>query len=218
MSRLSNIQEFYNRHGLYQTGVTWLSRFLNRFVSFELCRLGISSGRPHNFEINERFPAQEVVDSDLFHKSLHPELQGVDFSSAFARKDICVANFEGETIVGYVFSAREPTEVIEGVTFFFPDWFFYSYGSMTAESYRGQRIARNRWPVNAAARRRIAGFDSLDVFYLNIANAESLRSDVSDGAPSIRLGYSVWLRVRGKLWIWNSRAARRHGLGFRHSD
>lgn len=217
MSGWQEIQAFRKRHGSYQAAVTGLARFLNRFVSFELCMLGLSSGKPHDFETSDRYPARQVTEGDLFHQSLHPELQGVDFQFAFERNDICVANFDGSTIVGYVFASREPTEVIDGVTFFFPPWVFYSYGSMTAPSLRGQRLARTRWPVNTAARKRVPDCDSRDVFFMNVANAETLRSDVSDGVPSIRLGYAIWVRFRGKLWIWNSPAGRRNGLGFRPS-
>ena len=54
MSGWQEIQAFRKRHGVYQLAVTGLARFLNRFVSFEVCMLGLSSGKPHDFKTSER--------------------------------------------------------------------------------------------------------------------------------------------------------------------
>jgi len=213
MRRISSVGQV----GLVQAVRVRLLNFLRRWVEFELCRIVVSSGKPYDFEYQEGFAARAVESSEKFHAILHDDLKDNDYSWAFERSDLCVANIADDKIVGFEFSTNQPTRVRPGVEFYFPEFWVYGFASQTAASFRGKRLARDRWKINRQMRpRRFTA--ARDVWYMNLANSAALKSDESDGMPSIRIGYSVYLVLSQRAYCWNSRGAKRMLCGFRVAD
>lgn len=205
------------RYGFVQTFRSRLIKFINRFVEFEICVACMNSGKPYDFMVSDAIPVESITAAEDFHHRLHPSLSGADYQWAFNRGDQCVANIVDNQIVGYGFSSSLPTRVVPGVEFFFPQWCSYGYASMTAAEYRGKRLAKDRWPAARKLKREQLGYDPRDVYYMSLANSATLKGDLADGVASLRLGYCLWLKI-GKVWCWNSRAARRNNIGFRRAQ
>ncbi len=190
-------------------------QILARLFDFELCRIYMQPGKPYSFSLTGAYPCVELEDGAGFHQNLHKDLANVDYRWAFERGDICVVNFDEGAIVGYSFTSSLPTRVIEEVEFFFPEWCRYIFADVTAASYRGLRLAKDRWIVRRDANRKKHLEPPRGVYYINVANSASLKSDKSDGIEAIRLGYCLYVKWRGRNYCWNSRGARRFGIGFR---
>lgn len=217
MSRASNWALKRQRFGLLQTLRATTLNFIRRFVAFELCRFCTSSGKPYRFTVNDPNAVTAIDDCLTFKHMLHHELMTSNYDWAFERGDQCVANVRNGVIVGFGFSTQMPTRVTDRVEIFFPQWCRYSYASFTAPSYRGQKLARDRWPAGRALSTAKLGFEPREVYYHNVANSETLKSDVADGTASIRLGYGLWAHIGSYTVCWNSPAAKRNGIGFRSS-
>ncbi|MEM7100001.1 MAG: hypothetical protein AAF541_17170 [Pseudomonadota bacterium] len=188
---------------------------LRRFFDFEFCVLLMNSGKPYEFDLPAEIPVEAVACPEEFHTTLHEQVPEIDYAWAFKRGDQCIVNKHDGVIVGYEFSTNLPTPVNDGIEIFFPEWCGYGYASFTAPAYRGQRLAKHRWPESRRQKTLKHGTPPREVFYINLKNLAGLKSDAADGVPSLRLGYGLWLRLFGRYWCWNSRAARRNGIGFR---
>ena len=215
VNQMFSLRKSIHRYGLAQTLGSALLRRLRKVVEFELCLIAMNSGKPYNTEPHAKYPTREVTDAELFHQSLHQELLPVDYTWAFQRGDLCVANFDEEVIIGYGLGSNLPTQVRPGVEFMFPPWCHYGYASHTALSYRGNGLARYRWAPAQAAFRHQHGHDPREVYYMDLANSATLKSDQSTGTPSIRLGYTLYWMWRQRVFCWNSPGAKRHLCGFR---
>ena len=127
---------------------------LARLFDFELCRIYMQPGKPYSFSLTGAYPCVELEDGAGFHQNLHKDLANVDYRWAFERGDECVVNFDEGAIVGYSFTSSLPTRVIEEVEFFFPEWCRYIFADVTTTSYRGLRLAKDRWIVRRDANRK----------------------------------------------------------------
>ena len=217
MSLESKFLQSVRDHGLPQTLFAKVLRSLRRFVEFELCVMCMNSGKPYNFDIPAEMPVEAITCSKTFHSSLHQQIPKIDYEWAFSRGDQCIANLHNGVVVGYEFSTNLPTRVTDGIEIYFPEWCGYGYASFTAPAYRGQKLAKHRWPESRRQKTIKHGTPPREVFYISLANLAALKSDAADGVPSIRLGYSLWVRASGRYWCWNSRGANRNGIGFRKS-
>ena len=153
-----------------------------------------------------------MVDADEFHRKLPRSIDTQDYRWAFERGDSCMANLHGDHIVGWEFATRHPTRVRPGVEFVFPDDLGYSYASFTHPDHRGQRLADART-------RQWSADDDSDygdwVWYINVANLESL-AVFGDDAPGVALvGHSVYVLLGRRCWCFASRPCRQLGTGFR---
>jgi len=188
---------------------------LRRFADFELCVLLMNSGKPYEFDLPSEIPVEAITCSESFHATRHEQMPEIDYQWAFDRGDQCIVNKHDGVIVGYEFSTNLPTRVNDGIEIYFPEWCGYGYASFTALDYRGQRLAKHRWPESRRQKTLRHGSPPREVFYINLANLAGLKSDAADGVPSLRLGYGLWINISGRYWCWNSRAAKRNGIGFR---
>ena len=213
--RLQNFTQSVERYGISQSVLSLGLQMLARLFDFSLCRIYMQPGKPYSFSPTGVYPCIEVENGAGFHQNLHKDLSNVDYQWAFARGDVCVANFDAGTIVGYSFTSSLPTRVIEEVEFFFPEWCSYIFADVTTVPYRGLRLAKDRWLVRRDANRKKHVEPPRGVYYIDVANSASLKSDKSDGIEAIRLGYCLYIRWRGRIYCWNSRGARRFGIGFR---
>lgn len=211
----NNLVRSIQRYGVCQSFLSLGLLTLARLINFELCRLCMPSGKPYDFAPTEVCTCDVVEDWIAFHQHLHEALSHVDYQWAFARGDHCVANFDNGTIVAYSFSSSLPTRVEKGVEFFFPEWCIYGYAANTVPAYRGMRLSMDRWRVGREFANKKHGHIPRSIYYYNVSNSASLKSDKADGIESIRLGYSLYVRWRDHTYCWNSRGARRFGVGFR---
>ena len=216
-SRMSNFRKELSRHGWPQATLAAGLGLIRRLINFELSVLCMNSGKPYEFLGHSVISVETIDCAERFHKALHGEIPAVDYQWSFERGDQCVANVIDNVIVGYGFSTDLPTPVVDDIEFFFPRWCVYSFASYTAPSFRGQRLAKYRWPESHRQKEIRYGTSPREVYYISLANSESLKSDLADGTPSIRLGYAVWLRLGRHTLCWNSPGAKRNGLGFRKS-
>ena len=215
MAQESSFTQDVQRYGLFSTLRAATLKLVSRVVDFEICMLCMNSGKPYVFDLPESMPVAAITSSAEFHNTLHEEMPEVDYQWAFDRGDQCIVNHHNDVIVGYEFSTNLPTRINDDVEIFFPEWCGYGYASFTAPSYRGQRLAKHRWPESRRQKELRHGTAPREVFYISLANLPGLKSDAADSVPSLRLGYGVWVKLFGKHFCWNSPAAKRNGIGFR---
>ena len=218
MANKTSFLENVRNHGLARSLQAKLLKSLNRFIDFELCVLLMNSGKPYTFELPTEIPVEAITCSEHFHAALHAQMPAIDYEWAFERGDQCIVNKHDGAIVGYEFSTNLPTRVNDSIEIYFPEWCGYGYASFTAPAFRGQRLAKHRWPESRRQKTLKHGTPPREVFYINLTNLAGLKSDAADGVPSLRLGYGLWLRLFGRYWCWNSAAAKRNGIGFRSTE
>ncbi len=212
---MSTFRQNLSAFGFTQSLLILLLTTARRFFEFEVCLVQINSGMPYEYDAVPDYTCRRV-DGETFHACLSEGLKGEDLRWAFERDDDCIANFHGDTIVGYSFVSSRPTHVLPGVEFTFPDWYRYGYADATDPDHRGKRLARERWRT-ARQLRNASGEDPRSIHYINVLNVSSRKADLSvpNGLPSITLGYTAWWNWRGKTHCWQSRGARQQRVGFR---
>lgn len=204
----------YTRYGAWQTARSACLRLLRRMLRYELCAIQYVE-----MDLQPPAPADgytcRQVSREEFHQHVCDEIAGTNMDWAFDRGDLCVANLRQEDIVGYDFSTRHPTAVTDGVEFCFREGLAYGFAAVTAPAHRGKRLAPLRWYEVF----RVRLDDNVrPVFYLNLANSASLKSNRNITGPETPvLGYTAYWILFGRAFCWRSPAARRNGVGFRRT-
>jgi len=213
-TKLANFRQSAARVGFWRTLVRYLDARLRRLVPYELCRVESNYDEAYGWPVTSGYETRRV-ESDEFHGSLCPELAGEDFRWAFARGDVCIASFQGGSIVGHSLYTRHPTRVNDGVVFEFPSTFVYGFESRTAPSHRGRKLESSRWQVSQRVMEELEGNNVPRIFYIDVLNFESLAANRRPGVNNRLVGYSGYARVLGRWLAFRSSGCRRMGAGFR---
>jgi len=137
--------------------------------------------------------------------------------SAFARGDVCTANFRDGELVGYGFTSYTRARVTEQLDVLVPAGFRYPYKSWTHPAHRRANLSSMRGYV----RRQTlpAGHEQRSIDYVETHNYASLlhgyRHPRERGIP---MGFCGWITVFGRQLPFNSRRARWIGFEFVRKD
>ena len=143
---------------------------------------------------------------------LSPELDAAGTEALFERGDFCSASIHNGQIVGHTFYSRHDTQVRPGLVFLVPDQHSYSFKGFTSAKHRGRKLEPERWKAARAHSIKIWGTEPPRVFYVNVANLESLAA--GEMSETKILGHCAYARLFGKLFTYNSRSCQKHGTGF----
>lgn len=214
---ITGFRDSVTRHGFWPTLLRAIYRQLRGTIEFELCRVESASGQPYDWT-DLQGSVTRAVSCDEFHDNLCDELQDTDLRWAFERGDLCVATILEGKVVGYNFTTRHPTRVHEGLLFYFPDRYSYSFASLTAPSHRGRRLERERWKVARRVMQERTGSLLLSIWYINVANLESLAANKHSGVQQVLHGYAGFARLFGRWFTFASPGCRAVGAGFEARD
>ena len=130
--------------------------------------------------------------------------------AALDRGDLCVAAFEGDRLIAYVWRAFGPTPAEDGLWITVPKPFRYGYKSFTRPDYRGRHIQQ---ALSFATDRLCLerGFTQ-GLSYVETHNYPSLMSNLRHGNRTVgHLGYFTWF---GRHLTFRTPGARRLGVRF----
>ncbi len=149
----------------------------------------------------------------LPHVNNVPGLDTEFLETAFARGDVCVANFYHEQLIGFSFSSYVRARVNDQLDVLVPAGFRYGYKAWTHPDHRRHNLSRMR----AFVRRRSVPTDHKvrSISYVETHNyASLLHSYRSPSLRSIRMGFCGWITFFGRKIPFNSRHARWVGFEF----
>ena len=138
------------------------------------------------------------------------DLRAQAVQTAYARGDLCVAGFEGDTIVGYCWLAFAPVHHLDGAWVQFDRTVAWTYKSLVLPSHRGRGIAPAlyRFADHACLERG----RKYSVICVESHNRPSVRAALRAGyQPS---GHGGYLLRGTRLLAWSSPAARKRGVSF----
>jgi hypothetical protein len=130
--------------------------------------------------------------------------------AAFARGDECVAAFDGDTLVAYVWTSFTRAPDVNGVWVAVPAQAVYRYKALVRSAYRGRGLAPRLYHVRDAAY-RARGLDRI-VGFIALQNEASRAAAVKSGSHLV--GYAVYRARRRGFFAWHSPAVRRLGMRF----
>lgn len=142
------------------------------------------------------------------------ELNGAWLQKARARGDICVALFDGECMLSYVWATRAPNPHQDGIWVHFDPAQIYAYKAFTVRAGRRkglQDLVRTRMLtlLYSHGYREAVGF----VETHNLASMGGLRKAGIEAS-----GYAGYLTLFGRVIPFRSAGARRIGFGFSVCD
>jgi len=199
------------RHGLTKTLMRYLYQKLNRLCNFEICLVKASNGAPYSWPDVQGYE-KRVVDEQEFLSKLAPDLNPSGTETLFARGDHCAASIFKDQVVGHTFYSCQDTAIKPGLLFRVPEGYVYSFKAFTSKAHRGRRLEPDRWKAARAHRIEQQGTDLRTIFYVNVTNLESLAADQL--ANSVTLGYSAYVILFGRPFVYNSKTCRAHQAGF----
>lgn len=130
--------------------------------------------------------------------------------SAVARGDLCVATFEGDRMVAYVWRSFTTAPHRHGLWVHFEKGYRYGYRAFTLPAYRGRHLMDpmshflDEYCLNRGITHTISFAES--------HNYASIASDRRRG--STRVGWVGYLRLFGQVYPFRTAGARRRGFGF----
>lgn len=138
------------------------------------------------------------------------DLHAPAVQTAYARGDVCVASFDGESIVGYCWLAFAPVHHLDGVWVQFDRTVAWTYKSLVRPSHRGRGIAPALYRLADDA--CLERGRSYSVICVESHNHPSVRAALRAGyAPA---GYAGYLLRGSRLLTWSSAAAKGQGVSF----
>ncbi len=153
----------------------------------------------------------------LPHVDSVPKLSREFLEIAFARGDLCVANFCAGQLVGFSFSSFVRARVTEQLDVIVPAGFRYGYKGWTHPDHRRQNLSKMRGYVRRKTTR--CRHDQRSISYVATHNyASLLHSYRSPRLRSIRMGFCGWITVLGYQVPFNSRRAKWVGFEFVRND
>ncbi|MEM7099691.1 MAG: hypothetical protein AAF541_15600 [Pseudomonadota bacterium] len=158
-----------------------------------------------------------VVDGQIFHRDLHPDLKHIDFRWAFERGDTCCVNYYCGAIVGWDFTTSQATQVLPGLVFEVPDHCSYDFASFTHQDHRGLGLADQRG-YNWTTVHDYAEDESkkASLWYIDLRNSASLSAFSHTAADFVDLvGYIGYLKIGNRFFCWRDKDCAALGAGFK---
>jgi hypothetical protein len=138
--------------------------------------------------------------------SLRPE----SIDAALSRGDICVAAFDGNRIVAYVWRSFSTAPHIEGLWVRFDRPYRYGYKALTLPEFRGRHL-QDALALSTDALCNERGFTK-GVGIVESHNYPSVRSDLRRG--NRLAGWAGYFSLFGKVYPFRSPGARKHTFRF----
>lgn len=214
MSRLSRWRDDIGRWGLVRFVYARIMRTVSPWVT--LC--GVYT-RPIRRESEKHPPppglcVRLATDDDL-QRAVADDSLGLRrnaVSEALARGDLCVATFDGDRMVAYMWRSFTTAPHLHGLWVHFRKPYRYGYRSFTRPEYRGRHLSdpMGHFLDDYCLDR---GFTQ-SIGFIETDNYASIASDRRRG--STRKGWVGYLRLFGRTYPFRSRGARRRGFGFFH--
>jgi hypothetical protein len=143
----------------------------------------------------------------LPHAGRVPDLSQAFLEEAFARGDVCTANFFDNQLVGFSFSSFTRARATDQLDVLVPAGFRYGYKSWTHPEHRRANLSRMR----GYTRRQTLPSDRMQrsISYVETHNYPSLlHSYRHPRERSLRMGFCGWITVFGRQIPFNSRRAK----------
>lgn len=151
------------------------------------------------------------------HSHSVPGLDDEFLETAFARGDVCVANFYHAQLVGFSFSSYVRARVNDQLDVLVPAGFRYGYKGWTHPDHRRQNLSRMRGYVRRSSVPK--DHQVRTISYIETHNYASLLHGYRfPSMRSIRMGVCGWITLFGRKIPFNSRHARWVGLEFVRKD
>lgn len=168
-----------------------------------------------NPDTPELAPNREVrvaTASELIAASADPvnDLDPDWVKQAHSRGEICVAVFEGDKILSYVWRAFAPSPHEKGLWVHFDPRYVYSFKAFTPPAYRQQRLQHvviyelDAWLLDRGYRHFIS--------FIETHNYPSLTSGKKRN--NRRVGYAGYLILFGRIIPFRTPGAKKHGFAF----
>ena len=211
------LTEQCRRYGVGNVMMKTAVNLLGRLFEFEICRIGHSNldELPQPADLPQGYRVA-FVSKEEFAQHLKPGLPN-DHDWKFERGDVCIAVFHHNEIVGWNFQATQPTRVKEGLEFYYPSGYGYSYASFVCNDHRGKRLASACYFLPRLFTATLGLPPRSAMWYVNVANLASRMSDRGSEDTSILIGYAGYAKLFGRYWCFSGPACRKMGTGFRVS-
>lgn len=170
----------------------------------------LRSEAPHR-QLAANRSLRRATTNELLQASADPhlDLKTEWIKRAEARGEICLAVFDDERIIAYLWRAFGPTPHGDGLWVHFDPRLSYSFKGFTRPEHRRQRLQQ-------------ALSYALDDWLLGQGYSHSIRFVESHNYPSLinrpdqrSVGYAGYLRLLGRVIPFRSPGARRYGFAFR---
>jgi len=129
---------------------------------------------------------------------------------ALAQGDLCIAAYENEKIIAYVWRAFSATPHVDGVWVDFGAKYRYGYKAFTHPAYRQQQL-QHLVGLLTDPMMIERGFTH-GISFVETHNFASRISDMKRG--SVCVGYAGYFRLFGKVLPFRSPGAKKHGFRF----
>lgn len=179
---------------------------LRHFRFFE--RALAAGAAPPTGEVELRMVAESEAAVLALDPALELRRQSLDIS--YRRGDLCVAAFEGSSMVGYCWLAFCPLPHLDGVSVNFAEHVVWTYRSFVRPSHRGRGIAPALYRYADAECR--ARSRTLSVVCVESHNAASVSAARRAGYGSA--GQALYIRRSSSVRAWYSDAVSRNGVVF----
>jgi len=209
----TQLQDTARRHGLGAALHDVECRVLNQVSRFGLLRAMVVEPKdltdPALFEApgySGRFV--ELAELEAHARAGRYELDPQFLVEAGRRGDRCYGMFEGDTMAGYGWYARQPTPIDEHFVLHFDPAYTYMFKGYTAPAHRGKRL--HAVGMSRALREFGAAGGKGLVSYVRSNNFASLKS-------TARMGYRQFgdvylLHAGGRSFAWASPGCRPYGF------
>jgi len=142
-----------------------------------------------------------------------PDLSGEFLEAAFARGDVCTANYYGGALVGFSFSSYTRARVTNQLDVLIPEGFRYGFKSWTHTDHRRANLRRMRGYVRRRTLR--SDHEQRSISYVETHNYASLLHGYRHPRlRSLRMGFCGWFTVFGRQIPFSTRRARWVGFEF----
>ncbi len=199
-------------HALYAEFMGRLSRVIEVSGVYIRPYSGAQPAAELHASLTMRSTTVEDLEAAVRIRSLQLHQTFVD--AALARGDACIAAFDGDRMVAYVWRAPTVAPHKHDLWVTFKPEHEYSYKGFVEPQYRGYRLFHLMIVFSDAESIRLGFTHGISI--IETHNFASIRSTALHG--NRRIGIAGYVRLLGRTFPFRSSGARRHGFAFRRLE